>query len=359
MRRFARTLPLAMLGLALACGDGGTTSESLGSDSSEELDSEELPDMRVFPDDAPPEGIVQVSGTSASLNEVTHVFEGPRRTGSGSEAVSCTYFVSGVDEQGSPELEIAAGYPNEDASVYVIIRGEALSLGATAFYFGIESADPLLEFRSRLTFDSPEEFYEYGVGANSTASSVCSIQLDSIEGYAVGSIACRNIFATEGSIDAGSEIPASVTVDFDCPLIETGSESVVSSEPDLAGDDSGTGPTGGSCSGVATPCSLLSETACEDSLGCSYEEECSGYASNCYSQFYEFSCLSQDGCYWSTTYGECSGSVHSCSVFSSSYGCTGQSGCGWISDCTGTSQECSDFGSQTACSDQPGCAWVD
>jgi hypothetical protein len=120
-----------------------------------------------------------------------------------------------------------------------------------------------------------------------------------------------------------------------------------------------TGPGSGVpyCGGLATPCSLLSDTSCASALGCRDDSQCGGVSESCYSQFSSFSCNSQDGCFWSSSSDDCSGSAHSCSSYSFDFGCQSQAGCYWTPRCSGTPEACEDT-PVSLCAQQPGCTML-
>ncbi|MDF3065142.1 MAG: hypothetical protein K0R38_743 [Polyangiaceae bacterium] len=120
-----------------------------------------------------------------------------------------------------------------------------------------------------------------------------------------------------------------------------------------------TGPGSGVpyCGGVATPCSLATDTSCLLSSGCRDDSECTGFAESCYSQFDSFSCNDLDGCFWSSSSNQCSGSAYSCSTFKLRTSCEFQPGCRWSAQCNGTARSCDDT-LAALCSNQPGCQLV-
>jgi hypothetical protein len=76
---------------------------------------------------------------------------------------------------------------------------------------------------------------------------------------------------------------------------------------------------------------------------------CSGAAFDCFGFFDQFSCMSQEGCYWDSGTNSCSGSALPCEVAAS---CLQQRGC--AESCSGIETPCSDL-SATSCTLQPGC----
>ncbi len=116
----------------------------------------------------------------------------------------------------------------------------------------------------------------------------------------------------------------------------------------------GTGGTEAYCGGVATPCSLVSNSQCALVTGCKLGGSCTGVSSSCYSQFSSYSCNALQGCYWSSSSKKCSGSSWSCTLFSGSSSCIYQKGCYWDDECEGISAACSTL-SVEDCADQPGC----
>ena len=127
-------------------------------------------------------------------------------------------------------------------------------------------------------------------------------------------------------------------------------------DSDVDATDATLGETGSglACKGSATPCSLLGPSQCATSLGCYEDGECAGSATSCYSLFTMTSCMSQQGCYWSSTNDSCSGSAWSCTMFSGQYSCTDQQWCHWSDGCAGVPLPCEYFG-PAECMAQPGC----
>ncbi len=93
------------------------------------------------------------------------------------------------------------------------------------------------------------------------------------------------------------------------------------------GGSAGTGGSSAYCDGTPTPCSILTDTQCPTATGCSLKGDCKGVSSSCYSQFSHFSCISQQGCIWSSSSKKCSGSAWSCGLMSGSSSCFSQKGC--------------------------------
>lgn len=107
------------------------------------------------------------------------------------------------------------------------------------------------------------------------------------------------------------------------------------------------------CTGFATSCSLLAGSDCLLARGCSREESCGGFASSCYGRG-QYTCSSQEGCYWSAgSSGYCAGSARACELMDS-YSCTSQSGCTVERRCRGVAAACEGL-SEYACASQPGC----
>ena len=117
------------------------------------------------------------------------------------------------------------------------------------------------------------------------------------------------------------------------------------------------GPGSGNpyCAGAPTACALLSDATCGFTDGCLDNSKCSGIADGCYVQFSSYSCISQQGCYWSSSSSSCSGAAESCNLMSGSYSCVSQQGCFWSGGCTGVAQPCSQQ-LISDCSIQPGCS---
>jgi len=130
---------------------------------------------------------------------------------------------------------------------------------------------------------------------------------------------------------------------------------------DLGRGDRDLGPRdgggGGFCSGFISCGDLVTLSSCIGRDGCDWDGECRGIAQSCYSQFYSYSCSSQDGCYWSYSTDSCSGSARSCRLYSGGSTCRGQDGCYWDDECTGVATSCSDYLTATSCSGQRGCEW--
>ncbi len=118
--------------------------------------------------------------------------------------------------------------------------------------------------------------------------------------------------------------------------------------------DSGPRPQ---CRGYVTPCSLLGSSQCLSALGCRSDDQCTGYAEACYSQYGNYACISQQGCYWSSSTDSCAGLAENCTSFYGSASCTSQRGCSWHSGCAGVAYDCATFSDATNCLRQPGCGW--
>lgn len=129
-----------------------------------------------------------------------------------------------------------------------------------------------------------------------------------------------------------------------------------------ADEDSGAAPEEGgpspveaaspSCTGTPTACSLAA--ACDSVQGCASGGTCTGVAEGCYSQFSDFSCISLQGCVWSTSTNSCTGLSWSCNLFSGATSCVTQTGCNWALTCGGTPTPC-DLIPAVSCASQPGC----
>ena len=116
------------------------------------------------------------------------------------------------------------------------------------------------------------------------------------------------------------------------------------------------GPGSGrpTCSGVPTPCAMLTETECSTVAGCRDSGTCSGTPLGC--SFLDLgSCVIQKGCTWSAN--SCSGIQEPCSNSTFDSDCRGQLGCRWTSACSGTptSSDCSTK-RPASCESTPGCA---
>ncbi|MFK7992192.1 MAG: hypothetical protein AB8I08_39600 [Sandaracinaceae bacterium] len=119
-----------------------------------------------------------------------------------------------------------------------------------------------------------------------------------------------------------------------------------------AGRDSGT--VARQCTGVARSCSLYSATLCSTQMGCRRDGDCDGLSRSCYSMYSSYTCIRQDGCFWSSYSDDCSGSARSCSLYSGRTSCTGQEGCRWDESCAGSPTPCSLL-SEATCDLQDGC----
>jgi len=119
-----------------------------------------------------------------------------------------------------------------------------------------------------------------------------------------------------------------------------------------------TGPGSGIpyCTGSPTPCSLLTETQCFGSLGCTSNlGTCGGLADDCYAQFDDVSCYGVSGCFWDSSSSTCSGSADPCSLMAGQGSCTLQPGCYWTpGSCTGVAETC-DSVPVSLCTAQTGC----
>jgi hypothetical protein len=328
-----------------------------------------------------------VVGSSAALPSVNRTFFGPSQGGvAESDYVLCAVH-SQRDAGGPPRIDLIAG-----------------SFGAaqaeTLVWFAIDSTDP---FTREYTFDetrtsqsmaalvrmhdSPLLIYEYQYGADFSAAppirSSCSVSVTAISAKRlVGSIECRDLLATPASPDAkgaGVSPPrASATLSFDCvpeiqsPSLGAGGAPAVGGRPSVggAGGSTSTGGAGGSlvtggvgggggnCRGSASPCSLLFGSDCLLTLGCRSDGSCDGVSTSCYSEYDDYSCTTQEGCYWSSSSRSCSGSSRSCFSFSGSGSCVLQDGCRWSDSCTGVAWTCGSISTEATCRAQPGCYWV-
>jgi hypothetical protein len=161
---------------------------------------------------------------------------------------------------------------------------------------------------------------------------------------------CKGTFG-EGSFCIGAGVCVRrCALNTDCPSL---TQCIDSGWCMRSGPGSGI-PT---CTGTATPCSLLSSTACLSTLGCTDSSYCSGVSAGCYSMYSSYSCSSQPGCYWSSYDKDCSGYSESCSSQYSSYSCSNVSGCSWRAACTGIPLACSSL-STASCLSQQGCRLV-
>lgn len=123
---------------------------------------------------------------------------------------------------------------------------------------------------------------------------------------------------------------------------------------------SGASGTGGGqpyCTGAATPCGQLVAGQCPTAQGCKVKGTCVGSANFCSSLHSSYSCISQQGCVWSSYNQKCSGFAWSCDLFSSSTTCINQLYCAWDLGCEGTATPCTEL-SEATCELQPGCQLV-
>jgi hypothetical protein len=131
--------------------------------------------------------------------------------------------------------------------------------------------------------------------------------------------------------------PVPPTVDADLPVVDAdvpkschGTTTDCALEPDRISCDHIAGCLffDGTCSGVATDCSLLTSSQCITQSGCTPgASSCTGFPDLCSSQIDEFLCKQQDGCSW--TPGTCSGTPEPCSSQPSESLCNLQPGCVW------------------------------
>jgi hypothetical protein len=337
-------------------------------------------------------GRITVVGSSPALPNASRTFFGPSQGGAtGSDFVLCSVHAQ-RDAQGPPRVDLVAGTFGQQ-------QAETLA------WFAIDSTDP---FTREYTFDearpsqslgalvrmhdSPLLIYEYQYGADLSLvpqiRSSCSVAVTTISATRlVGSLECRDLLATTASPDspgAGLSPPrASATISFDCiPEIQSaapgagaGGAPATGGVPSVAGAGGsfsiGGAPSaggiggvagaiggGGNCRGSASPCSLLPGSDCALALGCSKDGSCDGVATSCYSEFDDYSCTSQEGCYWTSSSRDCSGSARSCSSFSGSGSCSLQDGCRWSESCTGSAWSCNSISTEPTCRAQPGCYWL-
>lgn len=321
-----------------------------------------------IPLDVEPRGTLNVFGTSAAAGTIDFTFQGPADTTSGNQAVSCKWHPDGASGSGVPEIEVLAGFAGERSSVHAKLTGTYTLVGEHTYVHGSTASNDDLELRARLTFDSPNEFYEYALDSTAEDHSSCVVDIETDHPYLSGSISCRDLFPTGDSLDVYEDgTLASIAIEFECPLVDP-------NQPQGSGGSSGTGGTsaggsssggsgtggssgGGTCTGIASSCSTLSEVSCGNALGCSWHEDCLGFSESCYSQYSSYACNGLDGCYWSSYSTSCSGSSWSCSLYSSSLSCTYQGGCYWDDGCEGIPWACSDFSTLQGCLQHPGCSW--
>jgi hypothetical protein len=299
-------------------------------------------------------GNVTVMGSSLAVPQANYTLTGPRMgVADGDPVVKCTYYPNGLNGRFGPALQILAGYWNWlDSQAQLNIYDVA---GAAPFtrqdtYDELLTDQNLLAYAS-LTNDDELNFYSYWYlydpfAPLGTVYSTCTTTVMAFtESHVTGATDCMNLPASLLSLDhapLGDPSPmATVSIEFDCPV------TVDDGLPDPGGG-------GSTCTGSATPCSLLSTFECSSTPGCFSSGDCSGVSSSCYSQFDQFSCSSQDGCYWSTVSDNCSGISSSCSSQFSEFSCGNQEGCSWSEDCSGSATPCSLLTAAT-CTTQPGC----
>lgn len=302
-------------------------------------------------------GSVTITGSSPSVPLNTRTLIGPRQgEADGDETVKCSYYPSGFEGHTGPSLQILAGFWNwsyGQAQINLYDLAGAVPFTRQSTYDELLDDQELLVYAA-LTHDDEFDFYAYWYlydpfVASGTAYSSCSTTVTEFsETHVKGVTDCMNLPASLTSLDyasLGTPSPmATVTVEFDCPVLPDGSDVIV---------DPGGGGSG-DCTGVATPCSLLSSTQCSSALGCISDGDCNGVATSCYSLFDSFSCESQQGCYWSFTTDDCSGVSSSCFSQFSSFSCASQQGCYWSDGCSGAASSCSSLGA-ASCTLQPGC----
>ena len=128
--------------------------------------------------------------------------------------------------------------------------------------------------------------------------------------------------------------------------------------PVLDGGPRDSGIARGYCEGSVTPCSYRTSLTCEDGSGCFTTDECTGFSTSCYSMFSHYTCISQQGCVWSSSSSRCSGIAWSCDSFFGLSTCIGQDGCDWEDTCDGTPLPCSSWVTRDVCNEEPGCYWM-
>jgi hypothetical protein len=333
-------------------------------------------------------GRVLVVGNSDAVPLTERDYRGNGMPGaSGSDYVTCRREPEGLGIAVEVEAgQAGAAIPAVSARIYLP------SASAGEFDFGVPAKNDQ-HVRVRLGEGDAFTFYEYALGHDPSTqqSSTCHVGITQIDNHQITGVAvCRALVATFSSLDAtgagesaqgrGS---AAASIAFSCPFRAlsssgTGGASAggtggtfsggtatagASSSAGSGGSSgssagSGTGGTSGAkhCAGAVTPCSLRSDALCENGLGCTLEEDCTGLSSSCYSQFSQYACISQEGCYWSSASSNCGGSAWSCSLFNGSASCVSQKGCSWTSECTGVASSCSGL-TEFTCLSQPGCRW--
>jgi hypothetical protein len=188
--------------------------------------------------------------------------------------------------------------------------------------------------RVRLGEGDAFSFHEYALGRDATSqqSSSCHVIISAIdEGQVEGVAVCRALVATFSSLDATgagesgqARGSAAASISFSCRFralsgsgsggapsggaggTSTGGTGTAGSFSSAgsggsSGSSAGSGTGGTSsakrCTGAATPCSSRGDALCETGLGCTLEKDCTGVSSSCYSQFGQYACISQEGCY--------------------------------------------------------------
>lgn len=300
-------------------------------------------------------GTVVVMGSSLIVPAANYTVTGPREgVADGDPAVKCTYYPNGLNGRFTPALQVLAGYWNwPDTQAQINVYGVA---GAAPFT-RTDTYDDLLPDQTffgyaGLTNDDPLNYASYWYfydpfAALGTVYTVCTTTVTAFtETHVTGSTDCMNLLAALGSVDEsdlGNPSPvATASIEFDCPV------TVNDGIPDPGGGG------GDTCTGAATPCSLLSTFECDSTPGCSSSGDCGGSATSCYAYFDLVSCSSQDGCFWSSLDQDCSGSPQSCFSQVSQFSCDSQEGCTWTESCSGVATPCSLLTAAT-CTLQPGC----
>lgn len=304
------------------------------------------------------EGTVTIVGSSAAVPVSNRSISGFRNPANdGSELVRCNYYPNGNAEHPYRHAEVLAGiqgftYYQIQAQLFEFELGQELSLPLGPEDNLEDGSQKLIAFAS-LTHDAEDGAYRYWYAVDEFAyppyGSTCSVFVSELsEHWFSGSISCQDLVAVPDSPDApvtNAPYPtAQVSIGFDCP-VEYRDTREVPYEPGV----------GGSCTGVADACVLMSYSECLLTPGCAPAGTCSGLSRAC-DQYIEFySCESQSGCLWSGY--ECYGLPDSCFEFDGDdIGCLFHDGCDWRDGCDGTALECETLHSAASC-EEHGCVW--
>jgi hypothetical protein len=169
---------------------------------------------------------------------------------------------------------------------------------------------------------------------------------------ALSSLACNPTDSGGGS----SHGPAGGILDFDAAAIPTTGGTSTTPPPvtDASIGLPDVAPGIMVCAGVATSCSSLLDVQCSSVMGCTSGGTCGGSATICGFIFSDFSCVSQQGCVWSSSSNTCEGFAWTCDTFNGVGSCDNQQGCSWTPGCAGNALACALIPT-TECTKQPGC----